>query len=73
MVPPVNARVAENAQIECCTKCTSRCSIFCCIWRRKTSKGDITPVSDKTLQEIEKSVEAYEKRRNSIQNDPDLR
>lgn len=65
MVTPVQARIAENAQIECCTKCQSNC----CLWRRRHQHGDISPISTNVLQEIEKATELYERKRKSIIHD----
>ena len=71
MVSPISVKVGENADIECCTKC--QCLVTCWPWRKKHKKGDISPISERTLDEIQKTVETYEKRRNSISNDPTLK
>lgn len=68
MVPSVSAKVGENAKTECCTKCRSSCFIGCWPFGKTIERTD----SQKS-REIEKVIEVYEKRRNSIVNDFEIR
>jgi hypothetical protein len=60
MVTPISIKVGEKAKIECCYK--AACCFNCWPWNRKPKDGDISPITPKTLLEIEKAIEIFEKK-----------